>query len=162
MGKKRTFAAFPFILCTLAAAGCPGSIDNLDDFLDGSVVMDSGLVQDAGVMDTGQPDPCDAVVANVLSNPASCALSSCHDNDAPSAGLDLISDNLLGRLTGTASPRAECNGALYIDADTPEDSLLYTILLPDPPCSQMMPLIGTVEQADIQCVLTWIQNNASN
>ncbi|MEM7676618.1 MAG: hypothetical protein AAF449_11505 [Myxococcota bacterium] len=160
MGEKRAVAAFPFIFCLAAlSTGCPGSIDNIDDFLDGSVQVDGGNL-DGGIADSGV-DPCDSIVADVLSSPVSCASSICHDNDNPSAGLDLLSDDLIGRLTGEVSQNAACGGAQWINAAAPEESLLYTKLLGDNerPCGTRMPIGGALENAEIQCVLTWIENN---
>ena len=49
---------------------------------------------------------------------------------------------------------------LLIDPTTPTASVLYTKLTPTPPFGARMPLVGApLSDADIACVLSWIESS---
>ncbi len=147
----RTVAAIA-LLPSLTA--CPGTLDNIEQFLG-----DGGALPDAGTPDSGV-DPCDYVVADILSSPQSCASAVCHDADTPSNQLNLAAPDIIGRLRDQTPVDPDCSDELLIDSANPENSLLFTILTDPPPCTvSTMPLIPPpLANEDIACILTWIRN----
>ncbi len=139
----------------LVAIGCPGALENPELFLADDGNLDGG-VADTGSTDSG-PGPCDFVVTEILSSSESCASSGCHSTNTQLGDLDLESPDLFGRLSGELSPN--CAGQQLINVEQPAESLLYTKLTPARPCGGPMPPVGTLEDNEIQCVLTWIESN---
>ena len=137
----------------LLLAGCPGSLDNLDVFLSDGAIQAG---PDTGVVD----EDCDYVVDQILSNTESCAFSGCHGAASNSRNLDLETDDIIGRLSGVAAS-ASCPDEVIVDPVDPAQSLLYTKLTANPPCGGRMPVGGALGDADIACVLTWIQANVT-
>ena len=102
----------------MAMAGCPGSLDNKADFLDG------GHTSASGSTGTGSVNPCGDVPADILA--AKCGGSGCHGTKSPQNGLDLESPDVAPRVVGVAAKL--CPGILAKPSD-PESSVIYTKLL---------------------------------
>lgn len=123
------------LLFVSVLAGCPGSLEDPDRFND-------------------QFGTCPDVPA-LLSK--TCATAGCHAADNPSTGLDLASDDLIGRLSG----KKTAGGAgLLIDPTTPADSVLYTKVTGAPPYGGRMPLGGSpLDDTQVECILSWIETS---
>jgi hypothetical protein len=86
----------------------------------------------------------------------SCAMTFCHSTTAMGP-LDLETDDVAMRLIGKAGS-GDCEDYSYINADNPEESLIYTKLDADPPCGQQMPFSGDkFTDAQKACVLEYIE-----
>jgi hypothetical protein len=121
------------LLLAAALAGCPGSLDDPDRF-------------------STQFGTCPDIPAFFGKT---CAVATCHAAMNPSAGLDLASDDIAGRLTGK---KASGSSGLLIDPDAPSESVLYTKVTDSPPSGGRMPLGGDpLDDKTVGCVLTWIE-----
>jgi hypothetical protein len=97
----------------------------------------------------------------------SCALTGCHGGTSPSAGL-FLTDDALRQAKDTLVDKTNkgmmpgCPAGMYklIDKAQPEKSLLYTKLTATPPCGDRMPSGGTVNSAELSCMLNWIKSVA--
>jgi hypothetical protein len=128
--------------------GCPGSLDNKEDFLDGGLTTSSA----SGSTGTGAVDPCGDVPADILA--AKCGGNGCHGTKNPQNDLDLESPGVAARVVGVAAKL--CPGTLAKPSD-PESSILYTKLLETNLCSSRMPLARPpLSQKEIDCVKIWI------
>jgi hypothetical protein len=94
-----------------------------------------------------------------------CQVDGCHKSAVVSAGLNLETTNLTMNFKtmylnkpNMGEPMAGCmpGVAKLIDSAAPEMSLIYSTLLPTPPCGGKMPVIGTFGAADKTCILNWI------
>jgi hypothetical protein len=128
--RPLSIASLLFVL-----VGCPGSLENPEDFVDPNA-------------------PCDAP-ATILG--PRCATSNCHDAEDPISGLDLTPDEgLAGRVSGVAG--ADCTG-LLADPDAPDQSLLLTKCQASNTCAARMPISGEKLTADEeQCLLEWLSS----
>jgi hypothetical protein len=116
------------ITVSALAAGCPGTIEFKEDF-------------------TGVP-------LEIIG--PSCAKSLCHDSTSKAGRLDLSPDEgLRGRLVDV--PSFACGGKL-VDTANPEQSVLYTKCMPNPPCGTQMPQTGSLDPSEIEDLLTWIKS----
>jgi hypothetical protein len=102
------------------------------------------------------------VLADFLQNedstdPMACAQAGCHGPDSPSAGLDLATEDLAGRLIGEVSDQGDCAGQPLLDPAAPEQSLLYSKLT-SRACGLRMPLGASdpVPDSHRACLLEWI------
>jgi hypothetical protein len=118
-----------------ALAGCPGSLED-----PGRFAAQFGNCPD---------------VPELLAK--TCTDAGCHASTEPSAGLDLASPDVFGRLAGDA---AEGGAGRLIDPDQPDASLLYTKLLSPPPFGSRMPIGGSLDDAETTCILAWIEASA--
>ncbi len=86
-----------------------------------------------------------------------CGTGGCHAaGDNPAAGLDLVSADLVSRLS---KQETTCGMVPLIDTSSPADSFLLKKLREAPPCGERMPPIGaSLTPAEIGCVLGWIEN----
>lgn len=116
-----------------ALAGCPGSLDNPERFKDG-----------------GGAD-CSDVPALLAMK---CGTSGCHASSNPANGLDLASDDPMGRLSGKA---ATGGMGTIIDPSAPEDSVLYQKLTDSPPFGGRMPPGAPFDETTMACILSWIE-----
>lgn len=142
-------------------AGCPGTLADKDRyFVDGMFVWGDlatiATVPDGGRGDGGSDaamsDPCGDVPARLFV--PGCGGNGCHGAMAPQNGLDLVSPGIGQRVVG--KPATGCVATLA-DPKNPESSLIYTKLLPNPPCGAQMPLArAPFSNADIACVRAWI------
>jgi hypothetical protein len=113
-------------------AGCPGTLENPERFK-----TDGGAC----------PDVPTVTFAN------KCATDGCHVTPVLAGNLDLAAAGLEARVAGV---QGSCNTDLLADPANPQDSLLYTKLDSAPPCGSKMPLVGTLEESEKQCILEWI------
>jgi hypothetical protein len=90
-----------------------------------------------------------------------CTFVVCHDGQSGNA-LDLVAPGLPQRLVGTVSASLACAGFKYIDADTPEQSLILRKLDPNPPCGDRMPPAAMASPRERACVLQWIEAAVGN
>lgn len=138
----------------LLALGCPGSLDNPDQFVgEGGVVRDGGSGTCNALTDIFQD-------TNVMTGCANATI--CHDADAPAAALDLTASDLSGLIDRPAAAGATdpCMGmGLIIDGTNPSQSLLLRKLSSPAPCGSAMPFGTTGATADdIACVEAWIMD----
>lgn len=129
--------AFSLFVPVLLSTGCPGSLENPEDFED--------------VATGPQPlvDPCNGLLTK------KCALANCHD--AESSSIDLT---LQGREERTVDkPGVTCPGN-YIDTASPEASLIYSKCAVDAPtCGSPMPLgRQPLSDEELSCLLGYIQS----
>jgi hypothetical protein len=141
-------------------AGCPGSLDDPARF-DAELGIDDGGRDGAGGGRDGAGGGGGGAGGGCPSPPPSfgttCSVSGCHAATAPAGGLDLASPNIVMRLSGK---KAMGGPGLLIDPTTPAASVLYTKLTPTPPFGARMPLVGApLSDADIACVLSWIESS---
>ncbi len=151
----------------LWATGCPGSLENKEDFLagGGASAASNGSTGSDGSTGSGEVDPvCDGLITT------SCARSNCHVEGASTP--DLTVEGREERLrdvpaTGiSCKPDAGAGGAggqaayLLVDTANPEESLMYTKCLDAPPCGSQMPLIGAdkLDDEQLACLLEWISS----
>jgi len=136
--RHRTLIA-AFVLAA-ALPACPGSLEDPSRF-DG---------QFGGGSSVGCQD-----VPMLLST--RCATAGCHASANSAAGLDLVTADVITRLSGKM---ASGGTGLLIDPMQPANSVLYTKLTSVPPFGGRMPLSGAVLDDTTQsCVLTWIETS---
>jgi hypothetical protein len=145
----------PFFAGTLVAAlvwaGCAGRLTDPAAFMD-----ETG---DSGAANVGVDAPAAASCPDVPTRfVQSCGTSGCHDATTKAEGLDLWSPGVASRLVGVAASEGV---GLLIDPSTPSKSVVYTKLLPTPPFGARMPTGGSLDDAAIQCVLSWVTTEAS-
>jgi hypothetical protein len=134
------------LLAWLTCTACPGTLAYpADAFLQPD---DAGVTtSEAG---TGPAGSCPDIPTTFAH---SCGVSGCHDSTTKAQGLDLSSPGVASRLVGV--PASEGAGFL-IDATVPANSVVYTKLTSTPPFGARMPLTGPLDDATVQCVLTWV------
>lgn len=132
-------ASLPLLLA-MVATGCPGTLENKEQFMLGG----------GGTGGEGCGD-----VPGVFIQER-CATSSCHDADAPIGGLDLTDDpGLVMRISDIDATGQGCSGKLLDTAD-PSASHMYTKLT-QPTCGSKMPIGGDpLTEKQIECVLEWL------
>ena len=120
----------------LVISGCPGSLSNPDDFIDGGVVE-----KDA-----------EMILAE------SCGTSGCHDaTPQAQAGLDLISPNVESRVVDVNAVGLGCENSILVVAGDPDASYLLDKVLDLPSiCGLEMPLVGTLPPNEIAVLREWI------
>jgi hypothetical protein len=133
----KRFASFTIgVLSLLVISGCPGSLSNPDDFIDGGVVE-----KDA-----------EMILAE------SCGTSGCHDaTPQAQAGLDLISPNVESRVVDVNAVGLGCENSILVVAGDPDASYLLDKVLDLPSiCGLEMPLVGTLTPNEIAVLREWI------
>jgi hypothetical protein len=99
-------------------------------------------------------DDCGDVLEDLLK--PTCATMFCHST-AAMGPLDLESDDFGARAIGKPGSSG-CEDYVHIDADNPEDSLIYSKLSDPPPCGGRMPFLGEeFTDAEKACVLEYIE-----
>ena len=128
------FGLLPLGLASLGA-GCPGTLEDPDRFLNGGNYVCPDIPNELFVKSCG-------------------GAKICHEGAEPAAGLDLISDGVIGRLVDKKG--RDCPGIL-VDPVLPEASLIYTKLSPATSCGSPMPL-GRPAFTDEEklCIRNWI------
>jgi len=151
------------------ATGCPGEVDpdRLPELLAAAGVGGG----DAGVPDVGDADlgPMDMSVVPECTEyqdiyaelvAPNCATAGCHDSVTMSQGLDLETPGIAERYVDTAGTDGPC---ILIDSSAPEESLFLTTLEPTNPCGVLrMPLVGSFDQTDIDCMARWVDDLLAN
>ena len=127
----------------VGVGGCPGSLDNKDEFLDAGFTA---------VVSTGADDNCGDVEATILA--AKCGGTGCHGTKSPQNNLDLESPGVAARVVGV--PAIVCKGTLANPSD-PDNSVIYTKVLETTACGARMPLARPVlSAAETECLRLWI------
>ena len=139
------------LVATLSWAGCAGTLADPAAF---TVTGDSG----AGRIGVDAPEAaqCPDVPTTFVQ---SCGTSGCHDATTKAQGLDLWSPGLAARLVGIAASEGV---GLLIDPSALSKSVVYTKLLPTPPFGARMPTGHPLDDATIQCVLSWVTTAAAS
>ena len=132
----------------MALGGCPGTLDNKAEFLDGGAAAGTG-----SSTGTGSGGPCGDVPVDILAS--KCGGTSCHGPKSPQLGLDLESPGVASRVVGVSAKI--CSGLLANPGD-PAASVMYTKLLANTSCGGARmpsgrPPLGPTE---IECVKSWI------
>jgi hypothetical protein len=128
---------------SMIVGGCPGTLDNKADFLDGGGTSGTG---------TGSGDACGDVPTAILA--MKCGGGSCHGTTKPQVGLDLESPDVAARVVGVSAKM--CPGVLANPGNVTA-SVLYTKLLAGVSCGGRMPLgRPTLSQMEIECLTSWI------
>lgn len=130
--ERRLLVTLAVLATALLLAGCPGSLENPEQFL----------------------GPCLDPPTEIF--PQRCGNGDCHDADAPAGDLDLVSPGVETRIVG-----AEAAGGpgTLVDPAAPEESILWQKVTEDaPPFGTRMPQIGgNLSSWERQCVLEWIE-----
>jgi hypothetical protein len=113
----------------------------------------------------GNPEAC----MMAMTKEKNCSLVGCHAGGNPAAQL-LLTDDALRQAKDTfvdkpnkgATPGCGAGMQKLIDKAQPEKSLLYTKVTAQPPCGERMPNGGTLNNAELSCVLAWIQSVAGS
>jgi hypothetical protein len=139
-----------FATALLAGAGCAGSLLDPAAFESdaGGVPGDGTNANDAG---TAAPAAACPDIPTLFAQ--TCGTAGCHDGTTKAEALDLASPNVASRLVGVLAVEAN---ALLIDPNTPSNSAVYRKLLATPPFGARMPSATGLDDATIQCVLTWV------
>lgn len=144
MFSERSFICL--FLSGIALFGCAGTLEEPDRF------GDAGAASQGSTQADSAPAPsCPNVETDVIQK--KCALSGCHAAAGASAGLDLASPDVLGRLAN--KPASGGAGSLVVPGD-PAKSVLYTKLTATPPFGSRMPLGTPLDDATLACVHDWI------
>jgi hypothetical protein len=132
------------VTLTVAASGCPGTLENKDQF-------------NFGGGGSGGAEGCGDVPATILG--PRCATANCHDSDAPVAALDLTPDaGLVDRIRDVDATGTSCATFKLFDPAAPAESLVYTKCVEPVPCGSKMPIGGDVfTSAQSACILEWLE-----
>lgn len=135
-------------LLLLATTGCPGSLENKDDFLAAGGGGASAGPSTGSQGGAPADDPCNGLITE------RCATSTCH---AP--GVTPPDLSYEGRVERIRDQPARCDDTLLlVDTANPEQSLMYTKCTDAPPCGSRMPLVdGPLEDEELACLLDWIE-----
>ncbi len=147
---SRFLAALPLVL---ACTGCPGTLANpaWADIGEGDAAPPQTTPQT-----TADSAPCADVPSVTFAQ--SCALAGCHDSMTKTEGLDLQSPGVAARLVGVMAVEGP---GLLIDPTNPSQSVVYEKLTATPPFGLRMPTTMALDDATIQCVLSWVTAQAS-
>jgi hypothetical protein len=138
----RTILASTFALLLPLAVGC-----TVDSSSEGP---SAGGPDAGGVIASCTPDN---VVTTVIAK--KCTGGACHDNDAPAAQLNLLSEGIADRLMNRAS--SGCADHVLVVAGDPSQSYLMQKLGSAPACGAQMPMGGPPLSAEEQsCISGWI------
>lgn len=122
----------------MVLAGCPGSLANPEDFMDG---MGGGGMQTKTVQDVFDE---------------SCATAGCHDDVTMASNLDLLSANVEERVVDVNSTATGCTSEILVVAGDPDSSYLLDKVLGTAACGGRMPLVGSLPDSDIDIIRQWI------
>ena len=124
------------VLLVLLIAGCPASLSNPEDFIDGGTVEKEA----------------ETILAE------SCGTTGCHDaSPQAQAGLDLISPNVESRVVGVNAIGVGCESDILVVAGDPDGSYLLDKVLDLPTiCGLQMPLVGSLPADEIEILRQWI------
>ena len=131
------------LLAAVALSGCPGTLDNPEDFREGG---SSG--------GGGSCPPGTNVETDILGKAtgSGCATKICHDAQDPAGNLDLASPGLASRLLDQTSTSTDCSGHVLVDSANPSQSLLLEKLATPAPCGDPMPLTGSLTAQEKACI----------
>ena len=134
----KRFASLSFGLCSaLVFAGCPGSLSNPDDFVDGGTI----------------PKTAETVLAE------SCGVVGCHDDSPdPEAGLDLLSPNVENRVVNVSATGEGCESDILVVAGDADGSYLLDKVLDIGICGVQMPVLDALSETDTDILRQWIND----
>lgn len=136
----------------MALWGCPGTLDNKDEFL-----ADGGKTSTGTGTGTGSGGPCGDVPTDLLA--AKCGGGSCHGVTSPQVGLDLESPDVAARVVGVNAKM--CPGVLANPSNAAA-SVMYTKLLAAVSCGGRMPLgRPSLTPMEAECLMSWIAEQGS-
>jgi hypothetical protein len=123
-------------LVVVLVVGCPGSLSNPEDFIDGGSV--------------------DKDAETILAE--SCGTNGCHDASPQAAeGLDLISPGVESRVVDISAVGQDCESSILVVAGDPDSSYLLDKVLDLPTiCGVKMPLVGDLPPDEIEILRQWI------
>lgn len=139
-----------------APAGCPGTLNDPERFLD----QEGGSASGGGSSGGGTCDAPDMIFAGT------CAVAGCHTaSSAATAGnldlTDLTPANVAQRLINV--PASGMMSVLRINTADPAQSALITKLSSPPPFGLQMPYGGSMLSANqIQCITSWVDAQAAS
>ena len=131
------FALFTFGVCSVVVlAGCPGSLSNPGDFIDGG----------------SAPKSAEMVLADT------CGIPGCHDATMQAqAGLDLVSPGVAGRVVDMNAVGLGCESDILVVAGDPDGSYLMDKVLNAPGiCGLFMPTVGVLTAEEEETLRQWI------
>ena len=115
--------------------GCPGTLSNPDDFIDGGT----------------EPRSAQDVLGD------SCATVGCHDDVSMAGDLDLLSPGVESRVVDVASKAIGCETNILVVAGDPDNSyLMDKIAGAFGICGSQMPLLDTLPPEDVELLRQWI------
>jgi hypothetical protein len=89
-----------------------------------------------------------------------CGSIGCHASGG--VQVDLVSANVEKRLVGQSNAKSlECKGKVLVSA-TGGDSLLIDKITDPPPCGSLMPVTGSLSDADRSCLTSWVSSVADS
>jgi hypothetical protein len=83
-----------------------------------------------------------------------CAV--CHTTVGPMGNLDLMSPNIMSRLSGKMSTTVDCPGETLLDPAMPDKSLIYTKVKMPAKCGLGMPPAAPLSADEIACMQKWV------
>ncbi len=132
------------IFSALLLFGCPGGLNNPEDFTGGGNIGGS----------TGR------TVEAVFEE--SCGIAGCHAPPAPAAGLDLVSADVASRTVGVSSSNPDCASDITVVPGDPDESYMLRKILNDPGiCGGQMPVLTILDAEDTDVVRQWIMSLAA-
>ncbi|MEM6533804.1 MAG: hypothetical protein AAF654_14375 [Myxococcota bacterium] len=138
-------------LLGLLGAGCAGELGDSAPYVEARLAQGDATNQPVG------GDPCVNAPPAFLGNTSRCA--ACHDDSAePLGGLDLLSADLESRVMNV---EAACPPGLLADPSDPAAStlVLWTRDGTEACSAPSMPPVGEpLNLAELECLLTWIDN----
>jgi len=137
MREMKRLTSLTIGLCAVVSvAGCPGTLDNPEDFIDAGLVLKNA----------------ETVLAE------NCGTAGCHDATAQAqAGLDLITPSVESRVVGVNAIGIGCQSKVLVVAGDPDGSYLLDKVLDMPGvCGFEMPYVGTISESDVQVLRRWI------
>jgi hypothetical protein len=114
--------------------------------------------------DTVPPPPaeCGDVPRDILVNDMKCGGVACHGTaDAPAtAQVDFGSSGDIFERLKDANPDGtstddDCKPLKLIDTSSPDDSLMISKLLDEPPCGEHMPYLLMITEEEEECIIAW-------
>lgn len=139
--------------------GCPGTLDNADEFQRDAVApdttgQDTVEADTADAADGSEPSCAPETIMEDIFMPVCGNNVACH-GDFSANGLNLTEPDVASRVFGVTST---CNGRPLAVSGDPAASFLWEKLTsPSPECGVAMPVGITMTQEQLDCVSQWIE-----
>ncbi len=134
-GMKRPASVVLALALVLVVAGCPGSLDNPEAFIDGGT----------------PPKDADTVFEE------SCATLGCHDDMTEASGLNLLPPGVADRVVDQDAEGLGCESRKLVIAGDPDSSyLLDKVLGRAGICGSRMPPLSMLSDSDTEVLRQWI------
>lgn len=132
----KRFASIGFgLVSAFVVAGCPGSLSNPNDFIDGGTI----------------PKDAETVFEE------SCATVGCHDDVTTASNLDLLSPGVEDRLVDINATGIGCESRVLVVAGDPDSSYLFDKIIGTIGiCDSRMPLLSILPDDDVEVIRDWI------